>query len=74
MLKYLNQIFATLIGLSGIPGKQYISNIERGICLPPINRINTIAKVLEVNPRIIYLAMKHDDLKKLKNSMRNIYD
>ena len=58
--------FATLIGLSGIPGKQYISNIERGICLPPINRINTIAKVLEVNPRIIYLAMKHDDLKKVK--------
>lgn len=57
---------ATFIGLSGTSGKQYISNIERGICLPPIDRIDTIAKALEVNPRIIYLAMKHDDLKKVK--------
>lgn len=53
---------AEAIKLNGNVGSQLISNIERGICLPPFNRVAAFAQALRCNPKLIYGAMLGDEI------------
>lgn len=60
------------VGLDGQPGSQLISNIERGICHPPFNRVNLFAKILGVRPSTIFKAMYLDDSAALQNKYKEM--
>ncbi len=38
----------------GYKGSQFISNIERGLCLPPLNVLKKMVKIYEIDPASIY--------------------
>ena len=46
---------------------QFISNIERGIALPPPQIVPELARVLHIKPSSIFVAMYDWELERLKD-------
>lgn len=63
---------ALALKMRGNGGAQLISNIERGVCHPPFKRVVAFAKVLGVNPQIIYGSMMGDDLMSINKKYQEL--
>jgi transcriptional regulator with XRE-family HTH domain len=52
----------------GYSSPQYVSNYERGLCLPPMKKIKTIIKATNLDSQKVYEVLKNyydEELKKL---------
>lgn len=48
----------------GYSSPQFISNIERGLCAPPLNKLKDLIDVYELNPdKVVRLILKEEKRK-----------
>lgn len=57
----------------GYTTPQFISNWERGVSFPPINKIKKTADLLKINPDDLYLVIKERAIKELSDEMDRRY-
>lgn len=54
----------------GYSSPQYVSNWERGICGPPLDKLNQLSKTLEINPQTLMSMILDETEQYLRNELR----
>ena len=53
----------------GYSSPQYISNFERGLCLPPLKKMKRIISLYDINPQIVFDMMLEAQRKELSKTI-----
>lgn len=59
-----------LAKLLGYSSPQYVSNWERGVCEPPLDKMHLIIKHLDLDPKLVFDQMMKDTARRLEQKLK----